>query len=161
MLLYQAQANSFANPADGGTVINTITVTGDGLSAPVTATETVTAVTGPELAIAKSICPAQVVDNDRVTYTFVITNTGNLPVLATDNAVISDTFDPILTDLTVTFAGTAWTQGVQYNYNEATGLFTTVAGNIVVPAATYTQDPVSGEYTVTPGTATLIVTGTI
>ena len=161
VLVYQAQVNSFANPAEGGTVVNTVTVTGAGLNAPVTATETVTAQTGPSLAITKSISPTQLVDNDRVTYTFVITNTGNVPVLATDNAAISDTFDPILTDLAVTFDGTTWTQGTQYNYNAANGLFTTVAGNIVVPAATYTQDPVTGEYTVTPGTATLTVTGTI
>jgi hypothetical protein len=34
-------------------------------------------------------------------------------------------------------------------------------GQILVPAATYTQDPLTGEYSVTPGIATLIVTGTI
>ena len=161
VLVYQAQANAYADPADGGTVVNTVTVTGDGLSAPITATETVTADTAPALTISKSISPTQVTDNDRVTYTFVIQNTGNQPVIATDNAAITDTFDPILTALTVTFDGTAWTQGTQYNYNEATGLFTTVPGQILVPAATYTQDPVTGAYTATPGTATLVVTGTI
>jgi len=61
----------------------------------------------------------------------------------------------------VTFDGAVWTEGVQYNYDEATGLFTTVPGQILVPAATYTQDPVTGAYSVTPGTATLVVTGTI
>jgi hypothetical protein len=30
-----------------------------------------------------------------------------------------------------------------------------------VLAATYTQDPITGSYTVTPGIATLVVTGTI
>ena len=161
VVVYQAQANGFANPAVGGTIDNTVTVTGDGLSAPITATETVTADTEPMLTISKSITPTQVVDNDRVTYTFVIQNSGNEAVVATDNAAITDTFDPILTDLTVNFGGTPWTQGIQYNYNQATGLFTTVPGQILVPAATYTQDPVTGAYTVTPGIATLIVTGTI
>ena len=160
-LVYQVLVNDFANPAVGSTIENTVTITGDGLSAPITATETVTAATGPQLSISKSITPAQVVDNDRVTYTFVIQNTGNEAVVATDNAAITDTFDPILTTLIVTFNGATWTQGTQYNYSEATGLFTTVAGQIVVPAATYTQDPVTGAYTVTPGTATLVVTGTI
>lgn len=161
VLVYQAQANAYAEPALGGTIDNTVTVTGDGLSAPITATETVTADAAPALSISKSITPAQVVDNERVTYTFVIQNSGNEAVVATDNAAITDTFDPILTALTVTFDGTPWTQGVQYNYNEATGLFTTVPGQILVPAATYTQDPVTGAYTVNPGIATLIVTGTI
>ena len=161
VLVYQAQANAYADPAVGGTITNTVTVTGDGLSAPITATETVDAGTEPVLSISKSITPSQVVDNDRVTYTFVIQNSGNLPVVATDNAAITDTFDPILTALTVTFEGTPWTQGVQYNYNETTGLFTTVPGQILVPAATYTQDPVTGAYTANPGVAVLTVTGTI
>ena len=161
VLVYQARANEFANPTAEGTIINTITVTGDGLNAPVTATETVTSTTAPLLNITKSISPAQVVDNDRVTYTFLIQNTGNEAVVATDNAAITDTFDPILTALTVTFNGAAWTDGVQYNYNAGTGLFTTVPGQITVPAATYTQDPVTGAYSLTPGIATLVVTGTI
>ena len=161
VLVYQAQANAFADPAEGGTINNTVTVTGDGLSAPITATETVGVDVAPLLTITKSITPAQVVDNDRVTYTFVIQNSGNQAVVATDNAVIIDTFDPILTGLAVTFDGATWTQGVQYNYNEATGLFTTVAGQILVPAATYVQDPATGAYTATPGIATLVVTGTI
>ena len=161
VLVYQARANEYANPNAGGTIINTVTITGDGISTPITATETVTAEAAPELTISKSICPAQVVDNDRVTYTFVIQNTGNEAVVATDNAAITDTFDPILTALAVTFDGTVWTQGVEYNYSEATGVFATVPGQILVPAATYTQDPVTGAYTVTPGMATLVVTGTI
>lgn len=161
VLVYQARVNGFADPVAGGTIDNTVTVTGDGISTPITATETVSAATAAALTISKSITPAQVVDNDRVTYTFVIQNTGNQAVVATDNAAITDTFDPILTNLTVTFDATAWTQGVQYNYDETTGLFTTVPGQILVPAATYTQDSVTGEYTVTPGIATLTVTGTI
>ena len=161
VLVYQARANEYANPAAGGTIDNTVTVTGDGLSAPITATETVNVNVEPILTISKSITPAQVVDNDRVTYTFVIQNSGNQAVVATDNASITDTFDPILTALAVTFDGAAWTQGVQYNYSEATGLFTTVPGQILVPAATYVQDPVTGVYTATPGIATLVVTGTI
>ena len=161
VLVYQARANAYADPGLEGQIINTVTVTGDGLSAPITATETVTALIRPDLTISKSITPAQVVDNDRVTYTFVIQNSGNQAVTAADNAAITDTFDPRLTALTVTFDGTTWTQGVQYNYDAVTGLFSTVPGQILVPAATYTQDPVTGAYTVSPGVATLTVTGTI
>ena len=161
VLIYQARANAFADPTAGGTIDNTVTVTGNCITTPATATETVTAATAAALTITKSITPNQVVDNDRVTYTFVIQNTGNEPVVATDNAAITDLFDPILTDLVVTFNGVVWTEGVDYNYNETTGLFTTVPGRILVPAATYTQDPVTGEYTLTPGVVTLIVIGTI
>ena len=109
VIVYQARVNAFADPAVGGTINNTVTVTGDGLSAPITATETVVANAEPVLSISKSITPAQVVDKDRVTYTFVIQNSGNQAVVATDNAAITDTFDPVLTALTVTFDGAAWT----------------------------------------------------
>lgn len=161
VLIYQARANQYAPPTADGVITNTATITGDGLSAPVIATETVNSATTPILTISKSITPSQVVDNDRVTYTFVIQNSGNQAVVATDNAAISDVFDPILTALAVNLDGVSWTEGVQYNYIEATGLFTTVPGQITVPAAIYTQDPVTGAYSVTPGITTLTVTGTI
>lgn len=161
VLVYQARANSFADPTATGTIVNTVNVTGDGLSAPVTATETVTIALAPMLSISKSITPAQVVDNDRVTYTFVIQNYGNQAVVATDDAVVTDTFDPILTALVVTFNGTPWTQDTQYTYDQVSGLFATVPGQITVPAATYTQDPVTGAYTSVPGISVLTVSGTI
>ena len=160
VLVYQATANEFANPNADGTINNAVTVTGTGIT-PVTATETVIALAAPSLTISKSITPSQVVDNDRVTYTLVIQNLGNQPVLATDDTVVSDLFDPILTDITVSFNGDAWTEGVQYSYDEATGSFTTNPSQITVPAAIYTQAPVTGEYTVTPGISTIIITGTI
>jgi len=82
-------------------------------------------------------------------------------VEATDNASVTDTFDPILTDLTVTYDGTPWTEGTDYTYDETTGVFTTVPGRILVPAATFTQDPDTGVWTTDPGVGTLVVTGTI
>ena len=160
VLVYQARANSFAAPGVDGTITNTVTITGGGLTAPVTATETVIAAVGPDLTITKTITPAQVADNGRVTYTFLIQNSGNEAIVATDNASVSDTFDPILTDLVVTFNGTVLAEGTGYTYNAATGQFDTVPGVITVPAATYTQTP-DGQYTTTPGIATLTVTGTI
>ena len=161
VLVYQARANQYAPPYTDGVITNTATVSGDGLSAPIIATESVDTASAPLLTISKSINPSTVVDNDRVTYTFIIQNSGNQDVVATDNAAISDTFDPTLSALVVELDGVSWTLGVQYNYDETTGLFTTVPGQITVPAATYTQDPVTGAYSVTPGITTLTVTGTI
>ncbi len=161
VLVYQAVANSFSNPAVDGTITNIATISSTGLSTPITVSETVTAAAEPMLSISKTISPSQVVDNDRVTYTFVIQNTGNQEIVTTDNAVVTDIFDPILSALSVTFNGTPWTEGVEYSYDEATGTFTTTQGQITVPAATYAQDVSTGEYSVTPGIATLVITGTI
>ena len=160
VLVYQARANGYASPQIEGTITNTVTITGGGLTAPVTATETVNAAIGPDLSITKTITPAQVADNGRVTYTFLIQNSGNQPITAADAAAINDVFDPILTDLAVTLNGTVLAEGTGYTYNAATGQFDTVPGVITVPAATYTQDA-TGVYTTTPGIATLTVTGTI
>ena len=160
ILLYEAEANAYASPAVGGTVENTVTVSGLGVT-PVTATETVTARQEAQLTVNKSITPAVVTDNSRVTYTLTLQNTGNTAVIATDDAVITDTFDPILTDLVVTFNGTALVSGTDYTYDETTGVFATLPGVITVPAATYAQDPVTGEWTVTPGISTLAIVGTI
>ena len=74
--------------------------------------------------------------------------------------ILTDTFDPALTGLTVTYNGDAWTEGDNYTYDAATGTFATIAGQITVPAATYTQET-DGTYTVTPGTTTVTVTGTV
>ncbi len=161
VLIYQARANSYANPAADGTITNTVIATAPGLNVPVSAAETVEAAASPILSISKSISPSVVVDNDRVTYTFIIQNAGNQAVVATDNATVSDLFEPILTALSVSFNGVPWTEGVEYTYDEATGQFTTLPGAISVPAATYVQDPVTGEYTITPGMSTLVITGTI
>ena len=79
---------------------------------------------------------------------------------ATGNVVVTDTFAPILRNIAVTYNGTAWTEGTNYTYNAATGVFTTLAGQITVPAASFTQNT-DGTFTVTPGTATLVITGTV
>ena len=160
-LVYQARVNEFASPVQGGTVTNTVTVTGASLPAPITASETVTAATEAFLTIAKSLSPTTVSEGDRLTYTFVIQNFGNTPVVATDNASVTDTFNPILSALTVTFNGAVWAEGTEYTYDEATGAFATVPGNILVPAATYTQNPTTGAWSVVPGVSTLVVVGTV
>jgi len=161
VIVYQTTVTNFANPEAEGVITNTVTVTGDGLNAPITATDTINALSEADLSISKSITPAQVVDNDRVTYTFIIQNTGNEAIVSTSDAVITDTFNPILTNLSVSYNGKAWTEGVNYNYDETTGLFTTLPTNITVPAATFVQDVTTGEYILTPGIATLTVEGTI
>ena len=160
LILYETQVNEYAPPVVDGTVVNTVTVAGNGVTTA-TADETVTARAEAQLAVNKSITPAVVTDNSRVTYTLTLQNTGNTAVPATDGATITDDFDPILTDLAVSFNGVALTQGVDYTYDETTGAFATLSGAISVPAATYAQDPTTGVWTVTPGVSTLTIVGTI
>ena len=159
-ILYAATLNQFAPLGTDGAITNTATISGGGIT-PISDSETISAAQQANLTISKSLCPTVVTENGQITYTFVIQNTGNTPVVATDNAVITDTFDPVLSNLTVTFDGAPWTAPANYTYNPATGQFATNAGQITVPAATYTRDPVTGAVVIQPGVSTLTVTGTI
>lgn len=161
LVVYQARTNEFAPADTDGTITNTATITGATISTPIAVSSTVSALNEAQLTISKAITPSTVVENGQITYTFVIQNTGNTPAVATDNVTVTDTFNPILSDISVSYNSTTWTQGTNYTYNEATGEFVTIPGQITVPAATYIQDPETGVITVTPGTVTLTVTGTV
>lgn len=160
VLIYETTATPVAPLATGSSITNTATITGGGLTNPITAQATVETANSAELSISKALSPTTVTENGQITYTFVISNTGNTEATAADNVVVTDTFDPILRNIAVTYNGTAWTDGTNYTYNAATGVFTTLAGQITVPAATFTQNT-DGTFTVTPGTATLVITGTV
>ena len=161
LILYEASVNGTANPNAGGSITNTATVTASTLTTPVTVSETVTAGIGAQPTITKSVSPSVITENSRITYTFLLQNFGNEATSVDGGAVITDTFTPILSDLTVTYNGATWTQGTEYQYNPATGLFTTTEGAIVIPAATFVQNPTTGLWETTPGIATLTVTGTV
>ena len=161
ILVYSAIPNEYAPLAAGSTVTNTATVTATGLASPVTATETVTVTEGVSLAVTKEMDPTTLAPGDTVTYTITAENYGTTAVAAGDGAVITDLLVPALTGLTVTLNGTLLTENVDYTYDAATGAFTTLAGALAIPAATVTQDPVTGIVTVTPGTAVLVLSGTL
>ena len=160
-IIYETIVNEFAPLNGGSTVVNTATISGVGIATPLTVSETVTARSVSDLTISKSISPETVTENGEVTYTFVIQNTGNAPVTVDDNAVVNDTFNPILSDISVTYNSLLWTENTNYTYNPSTGVFATNPGQITVPAATYTQDPITGAVTTTPGVSVLTVTGTV
>lgn len=158
-VVYAAETNSFAPLGETASIVNTAVVSGTGIS-DITVTETITPENTAKLTISKSLNPTTVTENGQLTYTFVIQNTGSEAVVVTDNAIVTDTFNPALNISGVTFNGTAWTSPANYTYSEATGAFATNAGQITVPAATYSQNT-DGTWTIQPGVSTLTVTGTI
>ena len=160
MIIYEANVTQYAPLATDSTIVNEATIDGDGIATPVAVSDTITVAETPNLSINKAINPSTVTENSQVTYTFTILNYGNAEATAADNIILSDTFDPRLSNITVSLDGTALTPDTQYTYDEATGVFETVAGQITVPAATYTQNA-DGSITTTPGVTTLTVTGTI
>ena len=161
MLVYETEVTAAAPLTAGSTVVNTASLSGSGLTAPIEAQATVTVQTGPELSIVKSLSPATVAQNGQLTYTFVIQNSGNEEAGAGANIAVSDLFDPVLKDISVTLNGQPMALTTDYTYSQTTGQFATVAGHITVPAATYAQTASTGDWTVSPGEATLVVTGTV
>ncbi len=158
LIVYTADVNSFAPLADGSTIINTASITAQGVTTPVTATNTITVEDYANITITKEMSPDPVSDGDVLTYTFTIRNFGNTP--ATD-VVLTDNFAPAPTAITVTVGGEI-VPATSYTYEN--GLLTLPTGDgfsMTVPAATVTQDPVTGEVAVTPGVLVITVSGTI
>ena len=161
LVLYVARVNEFAPLASGSTIVNEAIISSSDLTTPIEVSDTVTITDATQLSITKSICPETVAENGQITYTFTIQNTGNAAATATDNVAVTDLFDPILDNITVSLNGIILTEGVQYIYDETTGLFQTVTGVITVPAATYEQDIITGKWSIIPGVTILTVTGTV
>lgn len=90
-----------------------------------------------------------------------LTYNGNVPLTVNDNVTITDVFNPVLSDLTVAFNGVTWTEETNYVYNETTGEFETLLGQVTVPTATYIQDSATGGWIIEPGVSVLTVTGTV
>lgn len=160
VLVYRAALTAYAPLGTEAEITNTASVSGVGLTAPLTAQAVIGMASRASLGISKALSPSTVTENGQLTYTFVIENSGSTAADAADAVTLTDTFDPRLSGIAVTFNGTAWTAGTNYTYDETTGIFTTLAGQITVPAAAYTQSA-DGTWVTTPGTVTLTVTGTV
>lgn len=159
MFIYEVTANEFAPIALGSSITNTAALQSSATTPPITASETVTVRAVSDLTISKSVSPSVVNENGLLTYTFVIQNTGN--AATSGSATVSDTFLPRLDNVTVTYNGEAWSEGVNYTYDQTTGEFATLDGQISVDGAVFVQDPITGEITSTPGVAVITVTGNV
>ena len=160
ILIYQADVNEFAPLDVDGSITNTVEVNGGTLTDGVTASETVETLDEPNLSITKGVASSVVTEDGAITYTFNIQNTGNTAAIESDNVIVTDTFDPIITINSVILDGTPLTLGTDYTYDAQTGEFATVAGVITVPAATYTRQE-DGSFVITPGDTMLVINGTL
>ncbi|MBQ6262580.1 MAG: DUF11 domain-containing protein [Clostridia bacterium] len=158
MLVYETEVTAEADGTAGAEIVNTVTAEGTGFD-PVTASAAVPVAEGPVLALTKALTPQTVSENGTLTYTFTLTNTGNAEADAATGVVLADTFDPVLTGVTVTLGGAVWPD-TNYVYDPVTGSFTTNSGAITVPAATFARAP-DGTMTSDPGVTVITVTGTV
>ena len=160
MLIYEARITEFAPLGPDASISNTAAIDGDFAGSPVEARTAIGAAGQARLTISKSISPDVISGDEEVTYTFVIQNSGSEAATAEDQVVVTDLFEPILDNIQVTFNGAAWSEPANYTYDEATGQFSSVAGQITVPAATFEQNA-DGSFTTTPGVSVLTISGTL
>ena len=158
-IVYKAAVNQYAAIGEDGQITNTATVTVGGNTAPVSDSNTITVDKYADVTITKSMTPGTVSDGDALTYTFVINNYGNAE--ATD-IVLTDAFDPAPDNITVQVDGVT-VPATDYSY---VGGVLTLPGEVsttqlTLPPATVTQDPATGEVTVTPSSLTVTVKGII
>ena len=159
VLVYAARVNDYAPPCTGGCIENTVRLTGACMCGDLCATDTLCAARGTALTLNKMMTPAALCSGEEVTCTLMIVNNGCDAVVATDDVIISDVFNPALHITEVTFNGEAWTRGIHYTYDEATGAFATLNGRITVPACTCTQDSATGAWHINAGVSTLVIKG--
>lgn len=157
-IIYKAAVNNYAQLVEGSQIINTVSITANGMANPVTASNTVTVDNYADVTITKSMTPSSVTDGEALTYTFVINNYGNAEAT---NIVLVDSFDPAPENIVVQVNGVT-VPSTDYSYTG--GVLTLPSGGtytLSLPASTITQSIVDGLVTVTPSSLTVTVTGTI
>ena len=73
-IIYDAKINNFAPLSTDSTITNTVSISGNDITNPVTAAETISTENGTNLSINKSLSPTTITENGQITYTFVIEN---------------------------------------------------------------------------------------
>ena len=81
-IVYSTALNDYAPMETGGSITNTVTINGTGVTA-VTAQESVAVTNAAQLSVIKSITPIPVAENGELTYTFQLLNSGNTAVRCT------------------------------------------------------------------------------
>lgn len=139
-------------------ITNTASISGNDIANPVTAAETISTENGTNLSINKSLSPTTITENGQITYTFVIENFGNTAAAAEVLLSISDVFTPALNNISVTYNSAPWAETATTHMMPLQEVLKLIAGKITVPAATYTQDPATGAWSIAPGTTTITIT---
>ena len=153
LLLFKATVNGFAPLTPGSENVASI-----GQTDPITVSATVPVASYADVIITKEMTPDPVSEGETLTVTFTIENRGNEE--ATDLQVVDD-FPVSLTDVIVTVNGAPITDFTFENDTLTLPASGSSATTLTVPAATFTQDPVTGAVTVVPGVLTVEMSGTV
>lgn len=160
-IIYVVRVNNFAEQEADSTITNTATADFDcgcPCTEAVSDSSTITAEEYADVRIVKSICPNPVVCGDDVAFSFELYNYGNM---AATEVVLTDRFDPALSDIQV-FVDGVLIPSEYYNYINGVLRLPALDSEfgITIPAATFERDE-SGNITVIPGNIRIVVRGVI
>ncbi len=161
-IIYIARVNNYACYNAGSSITNTASID-NGCNCvcdeATTAGATVTACEYADLQIVKGVSPASITCDERITYSFILNNYGNIP--ATE-IVLHDNFEPKLKNLVVAVNGQVIPN---YEYDYVCGSLTLPSEDseysIEIPSAVCTRDEATGIVTTEPGSALITVSGTL
>jgi uncharacterized repeat protein (TIGR01451 family) len=160
-IIYLAKPNAYAGICCGDEIENSVTAECNCPcnNLPLSTSNVLIAECFADVRIAKSVCPNPIVCGDEITYMFDITNYGNID--ATD-VVLTDTFEPPLTDLKVYLDAVELSEN-DYTYVNGTLTIPSPDGelDLTIAAATCERDPQTGETSLDPGNTKIIVMGKI
>lgn len=157
-IIYNATPNSYAPLVQASTITNSATLQSNSDCADGEASTTVTVSSAADIEVIKSMCPNPVVCGDTITYTVKIYNYGNIDA---EDVVLTDTFNPAPTNITVSRNGVILTPDT-YTYTDGTLTVPVQAtAGDTVPAATFVRNPETGEVTTIPGLVEYVISGTI
>jgi len=159
-IIYQVRVNGFADIECGSVITNTATTQCNCLCNILSeSSNSLVAECYADVRIFKSICPNPIICGEEVSYIIDIYNYGNIDA---EDVVLTDTFNPILTDISVYANGVLIPQG-EYSYINGVLTFPAPGSDyeLIVPAATFTRNMQTGEYMINPGHLQITVSGNI
>lgn len=153
LIIYRAKPNAYAPLACHSTITNAASWQADTVNEMISDHVSVQVASEADVQVIKTMYPNPITAGSAVTYTFHLSNSGNIPA---QDIVLKDNFTPPLTDITVTFNHEIL-PSTGYTYEDGV---LCIENRLFVPAATYTREN-DGIITTIPGTAIITVSGTI
>jgi uncharacterized repeat protein (TIGR01451 family) len=159
MIVYKVQQNQYTKLVSGSSIKDTSSVTASGFNAPIVTDYTIAVDNYADLVIDKTMYPNPVLDGTKLTYTFVVSNYGNIDASKVE---LQDAFDTANapTDLVITKDSLPFTD-IDYTSKVLTIPKPGTTSPITLAKAMIKQDATTGVVSVVPTTTTFVVVGKI
>lgn len=157
---YDMVVNELADAVEDGEITTISTLSHSAFCRFIIAKNKIELCKEPILSIVKNACPLSVTEGDYINYSFTVLNHGFSEAGEEEKIVLSDLFNPRLSNISVSYNGNPWTKGKDFDYSETTGSFKTKA-LITVPAASFQIESATSKRVLKPGSSMIIIRGKV